>query len=163
MYQYKISTNFLLYYRYSILPYWKPENEDALALLEREMARAEAAGEDMALDDESDNDNDQGPYIDNTDMEDSVDDSNPGAVDYIEGAELADKQKPLLSNSASKVLQEETVPSNIIYSQPHSIRKNPAELAKGQIDNFENPYRRATPNVVRPQHGNSYSTGKVFY
>ena len=110
------------------------------------------------LNDENDNDNltvDE----DTPEADENVNDSDPTSVDYMEGAEVADKQKPLARKN--KNYGEEIIPSNVVYSQPHRIQKNPNELAPGQIDNFENPYRRATANANHPTHQKSYATGKA--
>ena len=148
------------YYRYSVLPYWNQEHDDALALLEREMARAAAAGDDIMLNEDDDNNNEE-PDEDASDMKEDENNSDPISLDYMEGAELADKQKSLIPASRNKNFGEEIIPSNIVYSQPHRIQKNPNELRPGQTDTFENPYRRATQNVIHPSHQNSYATGKV--
>ena len=86
-------------------------------------------------------------------------DSDNVSLDYMEGAEVPDKMKPL---SRSNKAGEEVIPSNVVYSQPHSIQKLPNELGPGQIDNFERPYMRGTKNINQPMQQNTYATGKVF-
>ena len=149
----------LSYFRYSVLPYWNQEHDDALALLEREMARAAAAeGDNIVLNDQKDDE-----MQDPDEGDESQNDSDPIAVDYMEGAEVPDKQKTLTSNP-NKNLGEEVLPSNLVYSQPHRIQKLPSELGQGQMDNFENPYRRQKQNNVNPPNQqNTYATGKVFF
>ena len=144
---------FLFFYRYSVLPYWNQEHDDALALLEREMARAQAAGEDLGLTD------DEEQALGDDRPQENENDSDNISLDYMEGAEVPDKMKPLIrSNKAG----EEVIPSNVVYSQPHSIQKLPNELGPGQIDNFERPYMRGTKNVNKPMQQNTYATGKVI-
>ena len=148
---------FLSYFRYSVLPYWNQEHDDALALLEREMARAAAAeGDNIVLNDQKDDD-----IQDPDENDENQNNSDPISVDYMEGAEVPDKQKTLTSNP-NKNLGEEVLPSNLVYSQPHRIQKLPSELGQGQMDNFENPYRRQKQNIVNPANQqNTYATGKV--
>jgi len=149
----------MIYNRYSVLPYWNQEHDDALALLEREMARAAAGGDDIMLNDQNDDD-EQNSIDDSPEIEENENDSDPVSVDYMEGAEVADKQKTLARNSKSN-LGEEVIPSNVVYSQPHRIQKLPNELSPGQMDNYERPYVRGPQNVINPSHHSSYATGKV--
>ena len=144
---------FLFLYRYSVLPYWNQEHDDALALLEREMARAQAAGEDLGLTD------DEEQALEDDRPQENENDSDNVSLDYMEGAEVPDKMKPL---SRGNKAGEEVIPSNVVYSQPHSVQKLPNELGPGQIDNFERPYMRGTKNVNQPMQQNTYATGKVI-
>ena len=118
------------------------------------MARAQAAGEDLGLDD-SPGDENLGDDVSG----ENDNDSDGVSLDYMEGAEVPDKMKPL---SRSNKAGEEVIPSNVVYSQPHSIQKLPNELAPGQMDNFERPYMRGTQNANQPNQQNTYATGKVI-
>ena len=118
------------------------------------MARAQAAGEDLGLDDSPGDDN-----LGDDVSGENDNDSDGVSLDYMEGAEVPDKMKPL---SRSNKAGEEVIPSNVVYSQPHSIQKLPNELAPGQMDNFERPYMRGTQNVNQPTQQNTYATGKVI-
>lgn len=120
------------------------------------MARAQAAGEDLGLDDST---NDEGQNLGDNDSVENENDFDAVSLDYMEGAEIPDKMKPL---SRSSKAGEEVIPSNLVYSQPHSIQKLPNELAPGQMDNFERPYMRGTQNINPPIQQNTYATGKVI-
>jgi hypothetical protein len=123
------------------------------------MARAAAAGDDIMLNDQN-GDVEQNSIEDSQGMEENENDVDPVSVDYMEGGEVADKQKSLARNSKSN-LGEEVIPSNVVYSQPHKIQKLPNELSPGQMDSFERPYVRGIQNVINPSHHSNYATGKV--
>ena len=117
------------------------------------MARAQAAGEDLGLTD------DEEQALEDDRPQENENDSDNVSLDYMEGAEVPDKMKPL---SRGNKAGEEVIPSNVVYSQPHSVQKLPNELGPGQIDNFERPYMRGTKNVNQPMQQNTYATGKVI-
>ena len=144
------------FYRYSILPYWNEDHDDALALLEREMARA--TGDEMSLN----SDDEQNSADDSSNVDENENDSSPLSVDYMEGAEVPDKQNTLRRDSKRKNMGEEIMPSNIMYTQPHRIQKLPNELSPGQMDNFERPYVQSRLDINPASPQNTYATGKVI-
>ena len=121
------------------------------------MARAQAGGEDFGL---ADSNGDDEQDLEEDTSEGNENDSGSVSLDYMEGAEVPDKQKPLSRNSKAG---EEIIPSNVVYSQPHRIQKLPNELGPGQTDNYESPYMRRTQNINQPSQQNTYATGKVKF
>ena len=78
-------------------------------------------------------------------------DDDGGSKAYVEGEDTPIIVPKATPPSKPRVMTGEYVQPDIVYAQPHNVRKNPAELAPGQVDNFENPYgRRDYPGRQNP-------------